>query len=29
MTLTWSDYFWMAIIAAIAIYGLWWRKKYY
>jgi hypothetical protein len=29
MMLDWSDYIWIGFIAAMVIYGLWWRKKYY
>lgn len=28
MTLDWSDYIWLGIIAALAIYGLTWRDRY-
>ena len=29
MTLDWSDFVWIAFIAAIVIYGLWYRQDIY
>lgn len=28
MILDWSDYIWIGVIAAMVIYGLWWKNEF-